>query len=304
MMSRITTGLPFYYKHSDKMETFLLDFYEKMVSESVWDETFYKYWTVRYDLMCDFPDFYKDWEDDGEMHFGAFDVQDDTGRSGERDRLCNMGTFTNIDPRMLVIQDHSKVDGGGNHELATKQLKNPIVRRFYLSFISAAREEVRGPVEVKHKLQDKIYSTNGKSWAAQPTPWEEYLALFFILKNEFIRYESKRFGVNVREHTFQQMREDWMPYRTSWFCEELWRFLENAPDYLMNVYDWDYCGADEIEIIKPKFKDLSYLGDPDYQKGLGTSEIFQWVERVLDNVEWMENALPSEYRMQMELEKG
>lgn len=105
-----------------------------------------------------------------------------------------------LDPRSFIIQDHMKL--GGNHELATRQLKNPVVRRFYLSFISAAKEEVLGPVGVKNKMQEKIYSKNWKSWSAQATPWEEYLALSFILKNEFILYESRRFGRNLREHTF------------------------------------------------------------------------------------------------------
>jgi len=143
------------------------------VSESVWDEIFYKYWTVKYDLMCDYPDLFSDWEDNEDMHFGAYGRQDDHGRSGERDELCNMGIFSDLhlDPRTLVIQqDHRDLDGGGNRELATRRLKNPVVRRFYLSLISAAREEVRGPVEVKRIMQDKIYSMNGKSWAAQATP--------------------------------------------------------------------------------------------------------------------------------------
>ena len=54
-----------------------------------------------------------------------------------------------LDPRTLVVQDLEKC---GNHNVATKQLRNLIVRRFYLSFISTARDKTLGPVEWLKKI--------------------------------------------------------------------------------------------------------------------------------------------------------
>ena len=57
-----------------------------------------------------------------------------------------------------------------------------------------------------------------------------------------------------------------------------------------------YCGTDEMK-FKPEFKPTSYINEPGLQKRSNASEIFQWVQRVLENVAWMENALLSGYRM-------
>ena len=85
-------------------------------------------------------------------------------------------------------------------------------------------------------------------------------------------------------------------------------FNEGAPDALMDVHDWrycgtGYCGTDELELLKPEFRPTSYVNESGFQKRLNASQIFHWVQRVLDNVEWMKNVLPSEYRMMRDLEK-
>ena len=147
-----------------------------------------------------------------------------------------------------------------------------VVQRFNLSFISVARDEVHDTVQCKQILQTNIDSKDGV-WSAKATPWEEYLAIIFILINKFIQYENTTNGTELREHNFQQMRIDWMPYRSSSFCQHLWEYYEDEPDKLL-------CWSEEIK------------GKPVFDDTYNICEIYCWVEWVLDNVEWMENALP------------
>jgi hypothetical protein len=86
----------------------------------------------------------------------------------------------------------------------------------------------------------------------------------------------------MRKHTFQQMWVDWLPYRTSLFCARIWEYYEDEPDKLL-------CWSEEIE------------GKPEFDNTYNICEIYCWVEQVLDNVEWMENALPPKLRTVDEL---
>lgn len=97
-----------------------------------------------------------------------------------------------------------------------------------------ARETVvHDMVQCKQIFQAKIYTNDGLVWIALATPWEEYIAIFFILKNEFILYKNTSNGKELREHAFQQMRNDWLLYRKLWFCRDSQEYYEHEPERLM-----------------------------------------------------------------------
>ena len=178
--------------------------------------------------------------------------------------------------RSLIIQDHS-IDG--NLVTANRQLINLVDRRFYLSFIFIATNDVEDVLDKKQLLQKRIVTYNWKKWSAWPTRWEEYLAMFFILKNEFIRYENRTHSMNLKEHTFQTMRSDWLPYRKTVFCKHLWEY------HSIILHNQITC-----------WRKASIDGPPEFDKETNIGEIYEWVECELVHVAWMENLLPPAFR--------
>jgi len=272
------------WRHSSSMDMLLCNFYEKSITEDDWGDLFYKYWNIEGRLLCEVP-FFTRWLEKYELTFGEHMESEyrSADRYGDKTyKLCNMGagsgTSRYFDPTKFLFQNHEELS---NRCAAYEELQQLVVRRFYLSFISVAGKEVHDTVQCKQILQTKIDGNDGV-WSAPATPWEEYLAIFFILKNEFIRYENATNGTELREHTFSQMRIDWMPYRSSMFCQRLWEYYEGEPDKLL-------CWSEEIK------------GKPVFDDTYNICEIYCWVEWVLDNVEWMENALPPISRTDDEL---
>jgi len=68
--------------------------------------------------------------------------------------------------------------------------------------------------------------------------------------------------------------------------------MRNFPEFR----DW----CDKLDM---HFRIMSNKDKPGLKKISNASEIFQWVERLLDTIAWMENALPSGYRIIGELKE-
>ena len=198
----------------------------------------------------------------------------------DSNRLCNMNSLKNTNPRSFIIQNHNKGDLRCFHN----HLEDPVLRRYYLSFVSlGAREEI---VQRREMLRNTVKTCDNRTWTAPTTPWERDLTLYFNLYNRFVEYDNIRMDAQEEENfqvaTPGTMRKDWMPYRSSEYCEELW--------YRYRGMEWHYI-----------YKDMEDGGRPKFYSDTNMTEKFHWVEMVLLNVEWMENDLPSCLRIVRDL---
>jgi hypothetical protein len=252
-------------------ECFLTDFYQNNRCDKDNEE----YWW-KVDLIQEEPILLRD-GNGYELSWGEFKTTHNEGDNVYRDIICNMHHFDtvhNLDPRRFLLQDHRK-----SNALDTNSLfRNPILRRFYLSFLSVtARESYDASVPRNDFLRNAMIKCDG-AWSAPSTDWEQHLAIYFHLDNIFIWYRNEQRSSEFENyHTFIRMRNGWMPYRTKEFCYDLWEFYEAFP--------WDPIYSDEWNGGKLKFDNHTNY-----------SEIYSWVAQVLGNVKMMETALPMKYK--------
>jgi len=187
-----------------------------------------------------------------------------------RDRLCNMDIFANytLEPRSFILQDHTRTN---NLRAANQLLSDPIVRKYYLSFISVKTREATQQVPRKNLLVNTIKIFLGR-WTAPPTPWEQDVALFLQLDNQLIENRNEVERANFGYHTVEEMRYEWMPYGTSEFCAALWAMYGEPEDVF-------YVGKG------------GWLEFDDY---LSYANVYFWVEKVIISVKVMEASLPQD----------
>ena len=201
-----------------------------------------------------------------------------------RDKLfLNMNKFakTVLNPRSFIMQDHEAYD----HLKEYGELMNdPVIRRFFLSYISVATREIQEtlPVVDREKLVKNTMRRVNGNWIAPATPWEQHLARFFIIDNLFIRYLNEfSDDANITFNNSEKMRDYWLPYRSANFCRELWSFYETEiQNNRVQVYEDDSDG-------------ILYLVD-NYVK---YEELMSWVHEVICDVQRMEASLPVEKQL-------
>jgi len=141
-----------------------------------------------------------------------------------RDKLLlNMDMFTTtvLNPRSFVMQDHEAT----NHLHYFRKLMNdPVIRRFFLSYISVATREIQEtpPIIEREKLVMNTMQKVHGNWIAPATPCEQDLARFFIIDNLFIAcLHEFHVEENIAFYNSETMREKWLPYRSAEFCQDI-----------------------------------------------------------------------------------
>jgi len=165
-------------------------------------------------------------------------------------------------------------------------MNDPVIRRFFLSYISVATREIQEtpPIIEREKLvKNKMRKVNG-NWIAPATPWEQHLARFFIIDNLFIAYLNEfHVDSNITIYNSETMRAYWLPYRSAEFCQEIWSFYEKEiHGNRVRVYEDDGDGNLYLEDNYVKY-----------------DEVYTWVNEVICDVQRMEASLPVEKQLDL-----